>query len=46
MKTIYVNVKCDHFMGLKSLTPKTFMKETKHKGHVECVRYFKVCFFM
>jgi len=28
-------------MKLKGLTPKTFMKGIRHKGYVECVRYFK-----
>jgi len=41
MDTTYMNVKCGHFMELKGLTPKTFMKDTGHKGYVECVRYSK-----
>jgi len=44
MKTTYVNVKYGRFMELKGLTPKTFMKDTGHKGRVECVRYFKASF--
>ena len=44
MKTTYVNVKCGRFMELKDLTPKIFMKDTRHKGLVECVRYFKASF--
>jgi len=37
METIYMNVKCGRFMELKGLTPKTFIKDTGHKGYVECV---------
>jgi len=44
MKTTYVNVKCDRFIELMGLTPKIFMKDLGHKGHVECVRYFKTGF--
>jgi len=45
MKTTYVNVKCGRFIDLKGLTPKTFIKDTRQNGRVECVRYFKASFW-